>query len=97
MGEEYEAANACWNYKDEVSNLQWYLPAMGELGFMMVRLKEINDTLSMLGGVSASVSYYFWSSSEYSSSNAYYLRTLDGRVCNRGKHLSSFVRPFVAV
>ena len=33
LGSDYMAANACWKYKDGYSNLQWYLPAAGELGY----------------------------------------------------------------
>lgn len=49
-GSEYEAANACLNYKDAAnSNLQWYLPAMGELCFLMARLGAIDNSLKIIG------------------------------------------------
>ena len=49
-GSEYEAANACLNYKDAAnSNLQWYLPAMGELCFLMARLGAIDKSLKIIG------------------------------------------------
>ena len=38
LGADYIAANAAYKYKDGASNLQWYLPAMGELGYVMPRL-----------------------------------------------------------
>ena len=51
LGTVYEAANAAWKYNDGTSNLQWYLPAMGELGYIMPRFNVINNTLTTLGGL----------------------------------------------
>ena len=63
-GEQYQAAHACWNYKDAAnSNLQWYLPAMGELGFLMPRFQLINQSIQVVGGTSVEDDD-FWSSSE---------------------------------
>ena len=63
-GSNYHAAHACWNYKDAAnSNLQWYLPAMGELGYLMPRFKQINESIQAVGGVPVE-EYTFWSSSE---------------------------------
>lgn len=78
LGTDYTAANAAWNYSDGVSNTQWYLPAAGELGFLMPRFNEINSVLTSVGGVAVDTSNYFWSSSEYSSYNAYLLNTRIG-------------------
>ena len=64
-GTRYEAAHACWNYKGSVnSNLQWYLPAMGELGFLMPRFELINTSIQAIGGTPVEESN-FWSSSEH--------------------------------
>ena len=55
-GEQYEAAHACWNYKDPAnSNLQWYLPAMGELGFLMPRFNLINQSIQAVGGTTIDI------------------------------------------
>ena len=63
-GSSYQAAHACWNYKDAAnSNLQWYLPAMGELGYLMSRFKQINESIQAVGGVPVE-EYILWSSSE---------------------------------
>lgn len=53
----------------------WYLPAMGELGYVMVRKKAINDTISKIKaaygiGTTIDSNSYYWSSSEVSN---YYL------------------------
>ena len=67
-GTRYEAAHACWNYKDVTNGadgLQWYLPAMGELGFLMPRFELINTSIQAVGGTPlGNTSYY--SSTEYS-------------------------------
>ena len=94
LGEDYVAANAAYKYNDGASNLQWYLPAMGELGYLMLRFKEINKTITALGDVAVNGSNYFWSSSEYSSSHAYHLYTNTGRVIYYGKSDNGCVRPF---
>ena len=64
-GEQYHAAHACWNYKDAAnSNLQWYLPAMGELGFLMPRFELINTSIQAVGGAPVEKNT-LWSSSEH--------------------------------
>ena len=93
LGANYVAANAAYKYNDGVSNLQWYLPAMGELGYLMPRFNEINKTITDLGGV-AVASPYFWSSSEYVSDYAYYLSTDFGTVGSDSKYFDDYVRPF---
>ena len=97
LGSDYEAARACWNYKDGASNLQWYLPAMGELGYLMPKIILINASLTAVGGVAVSGSYRFWSSSEYSSNLAYYLYTNNGYVYNYFKDYDRYVRPFCSL
>ena len=93
LGTGYTAANAAYKYNDGVSNLQWYLPAMGELGYLMPRWNEINNTITALGGV-AVASYYFWSSSEYGSDSVYFLSTGGGVVVDAFKDDNCCVRPF---
>ena len=94
-GERYNAANACWNYKDQAnSNLQWYLPAMGELGYLMPRFKQINESLQAVGGVPLDESD-FWSSSEYFDGRnygAWDLIASEGAVYNDAKDNNFLVR-----
>ena len=85
----YPAAMACHMYHTSGTNQgDWYLPAMGELGYLYARAKKINETLESLG--SSAVGYgvptdwnklggWLWSSSE---SSGVYSRYLDyiGRV-----------------
>ena len=97
LGSNYEAANACWKCSDGASNLQWYLPGMGELGYIMPRFNLINASLTAVGGVAVGSSGYFWSSSEYSSNHAYYLNTNDGYVNYYSKGSVRYVRPFCTI
>lgn len=82
----YPAAMACHMYHTSGTQQgDWYLPAMGELGYLYARAKKINETLTSLG--SSAVGYgvptdwnalgsWLWSSSECSG---YYSRGLHGR------------------
>lgn len=94
LGSDYVAANSAWKYKDGVSNLQWYLPAMGELGYIIPRFNLINNSISTVNGVA--VDGDFWSSSEYDSSGAYSLGT-NGCVYSNLKDDDFCVRPFAVV
>lgn len=97
LGSDYIAANAAWKYKDGTSNLQWYLPAMGELGYLMPRRNEINSVITALGGVIVPV-FYFWSSSEYGNYDAYRLSTYLGYVDYKTKFPNFYsVRPFATI
>ena len=101
LGIGYKAANAAWKYKDGASNLQWYLPGMGELGYIMPRLNEINNTLTTLGGVVVDVTliHHFWSSSEYSCTDVYTLVPKSGTIdwYNGYKNNGCLVRPFATI
>lgn len=48
----YPAACCSWRYHTEGTNQgDWYLPAMGELGYMVVRFQEIQNALSLIQSV----------------------------------------------
>ena len=64
------AAVCCTRYKTEGTQCgDWYLPSIGELGFVMARFKEIQNSLKTLGEQIAialdDIHGYYWSSSEY--------------------------------
>ena len=94
LGAGYIAANAAYKYKDGASNLQWYLPAMGELCYIMPRFNEINNTITTLGGVVVVNDNYLWSSSESSSSYAWCIYTHDGFIKYVTKNSYPCVLPF---
>lgn len=95
------AAVCCRRYApSENTKGKWYLPAMGELGFIMPRFNFINEKLSKLGtsvAVQLSSNDYYWSSSEYGSGNARSLGTNDGNVSSSLKNSSRLVRAFLLV
>ena len=94
---------ACCCKRFEVGGLDWYLPSMGELGFIMPRFNVIQNQLTKLknhGGNSFSSllgNFYYWSSSECSSSVARYLYTGSGLVGNDDKDNDYYVRSFALV
>ena len=100
LNTEYEAANAAWKYKDGSSNLQWYLPAIGELGYIIVRLNEIDNSINKLGGLLINSDYAFWSSSQYTGNYPWYLNSYYGLIninqdtTNNSKY---HVRPFAII
>ena len=93
------AATAAWNYasKNSLSGVQSYLPAAGELVYIVPNFQRIQDVLTSLGSKAATLSdsNYFWSSSEQSASNGWRVGTKNGNVSIANKTFSSFVRPFL--
>lgn len=100
----YPAACCCWRFHTMGTNQgDWYLPACGELGYIIPRYDMINDTITTLQThfgktfcslAKGSVSYY-WSSSEHSS---IYVRSVGfgNGVVNYGtKSSGNNVRPFL--
>ena len=66
----YHAANAAWCYNDGVSNLQWYLPAIGELTYLQVRQDKINNSAIMCNYPKI-IDKELWSVSEKNNSYVY--------------------------
>ena len=93
----YQAANHCWTYSDGVSTTQWYLPAMGELGYMIPRFNEIQAGLAAVSAVRLDSSNAYWSSSEYSSSSACNVNAGNGGVSNDSKSYNRCARPWAVV
>lgn len=82
----------------------WYLPAMGELAYILPMFEDINNTLSKLKNrygnayeLQSNVYNYYWSSSEHNSFDAHYIETYWGKVDYTGKDedLFTFVRAFM--
>ena len=71
----YPAACCCWRYHTEgTSQGDWYLPACGELGYIMPPFNKINDAIGKMRtaygssvGVKLLTSGSYWSSTECSS------------------------------
>ena len=101
----FPAACCCWRYHTEGTKQgDWYLPAMGELGYMMVKFKKINRAISTLTtaygstvGVPVNNYHTYWSSSEYSSGYARSVYTGYGKVEDNTASYASIVRSFLRV
>ena len=99
---DYPAASCCDMFRTVGTNQgDWYLPSMGELGYVMARFNAINNSINKLpSDVNKLVvtSNGFWSSSESSSAYARYLTTRYGNVHNNYSKSNSFcVRAFAPV
>ena len=100
----YPAACCAWRFHTTGTDQgQWYLPACGELGYVMNRISAINTTINKVLSVYSSVvavavhtSYYYWASSEYSAYNARGLGAYDGYVGGYDKEDNdAYVRAFL--
>ena len=95
------AATAAWNYasKNSLSGVQSYLPAAGELAYIVPNFRRIQAVLTSLGSKAATLpdSNIFWSSSERSASNGWDVNTNNGTVANFSKANIAYVRPFLKI
>lgn len=73
----------------------WYLPSLGELFVMRSQMYKINQVMSLIGGDPLTDNAY-WSSTEYSTINAWYLTFSYGTVTSGTKKGSCRVRPVAA-
>lgn len=102
---DYPAASCCdMFYTNGTNQGNWYLPACGELGYMMSRFKAINEAISKITtvygssyGVSIVKYYNHWSSSEYSSREARKIDGNFGAVDYSGKWNKCHVRAFLRI
>lgn len=102
----FVAANACGNFSTLGTNAgDWYLPAIGELGYLVPRFKVIEDAIAKVGGtpfvtVSEFQGNNYWSSTEgYCGGTApqawrLYLITMNVNG-NNNKNYEYYVRPFI--
>lgn len=90
----HQAANHCWTYDDGIDfAIQWYLPACGELGYMIPRFKEIQAGLEAVSAVQLAFPGSYWSSSEYSFNRSYCSSQNEGKVGYVLKSSANDVRP----
>lgn len=94
------AACICWRYHTLGTNQgDWYIPACGELGYVLVLLEKIEKTIEYLKKLSNISFYsctgsYHWSSTHVSQSVCYSIRFSDGIVIPRSKDSKHNIRPF---
>lgn len=102
---DYPAASCCdMFYTDGTKQGDWYLPACGELGYIMPPFNKIKQSIVALKsayGDLVSVKWgsgdYYWSSSEYSSNNARYVAADSGSAYNYYKNSENYVLAFLRV
>ena len=99
----YPAACCCRRYGTSgLPSGNWYLPSCGELGYIMPRFKQIQDSLQGIID-SGQIAFLFltgciyWSSTEYSSSISCHVVTGNGSVDRFDKDYGDFVRAFASV
>lgn len=102
---DYPAASCCnMFYTRGTIQTDWYLPAMGELGYIISRFNKINGTITNLQEVyktSISVTLRtgcdYWSSSESNADSARKISSLEGGLDRHNKNYYSKVRAFLRV
>ena len=95
----YPAACCCWRYtaNGKTDEGMWYLPACGELAYIMPKWTQISNGISGGSGVQLNSNNLYWSSSEYSSNYARYVNTNYGSVNYYNKSNYYYVRAFLRV
>ena len=97
IGTAYTAANAARKYKAyDGDTLEWYLPSIGELAVYFHDFNKINAAIAKARGLKVSDAIY-WSSSEYSNTNALVMLIGIGTLNTSDKDSTCFVRPFACL
>ena len=101
----HPAAQCCWRYHTIGTNQgDWYLPSAGEIGYLVVRWKAINNSIlkiiKILGPIAIllHIGGYFWSSTEYDNNNTISL-LFTNAFCffEKNKNTLAYVRSFIAI
>ena len=93
----YERVNA--NGKGLTAG-RWWLPSLGELMMIYANMRKINYALSLINGATQLAETWYWSSTESSATNAWYLYLSYGHASNitkatyqgRVRPVSAFLR-----
>jgi hypothetical protein len=99
----YPAACCCYRFNPDGNSAgKWYLPVMGELGYMIARFNEIQNSLTKIrtqfgSSFACLLDSYdnYWSSSEYSSNYVRNVYTNYGTVYYNNKSSNFYVRAFL--
>ena len=90
----YERVNANGNGLTAGS---WWLPSLGELMMIYANMRKINYALSLINGATQLAETWYWSSTEYSATYAWFLHLNDGTASYGAKATSQGrVRPVSA-
>lgn len=71
---------------------KWWLPSLGEMFMIYANMTKINYALSLISGATQLVEDWYWTSTELSATNAWYLYLDDGRTNNWNTKASSTYR-----
>lgn len=100
----YPAACCCWRfYTEGTKQGDWYLPACGEFGYVIARLKKIQSVLNDLDieGVRCNKLYdqqnLYWTSSEYNEKKSWITSPINGNVYSFSKGFPYSARAFLRV
>ena len=102
---DYPAASCCdMFYTEGTQQGDWYLPACGELGYIMPPFNKLNDAIGKMRtaygssvGVELNTRDFYLSSTEYSSTSARHVSTRDGNVGSHSKNSRNYVRAWLRV
>ena len=88
---ESYAPGFCASYERVNANGQgltagkWWLPSLGELMMIYANMRKINYALSLINGATQLAETWYWSSTEYSATNAWILYLTNGLASNTTK------------
>ena len=88
---ESYAPGFCASYERVNANGQgltagkWWLPSLGELMMIYANMRKINYALSLINGATQLAETWYWSSTEFSATYAWYLGLYDGYAFNTTK------------
>jgi len=100
---DYPAASCCDMFHTEGTQQgDWYLPACGELGYIMPPFNKINEAINKMrtaygSSVGVELRDSYWSSTEYNNTEACFVGTYGGFVYNYNKDKNNYVRAFIRV
>lgn len=64
---------------------KWWLPSLGEMMMIYANMTKINYALSLINGATQLVEDAYWTSTEFSATNAWYLNLSSGNASNGTK------------
>lgn len=92
---KYHDAVADWNGKENTADIRdilnddillgenEHIPSLGELYFILLHIRDINAALEAIGG--KPLCSWYWTSTQYSATNAWGLNLRDGIACSYAK------------